>query len=115
MARRAPRRDSIVRRMSGSRACVSTLMVTSAGMCPSSIRERTKSNSVWEAEGKPTSISLKPISQSMRNMRSLRSGPMGSKRAWLPSRRSVLSQAGARLMTLPGHWRSGRATGGKAR
>ena len=42
------------------------------GCRSSSISLRTKSNSVCEADGKPTSISLKPISTSVSNMRSLR-------------------------------------------
>ena len=36
---------------------------------------------------------------------------MGSNSAWLPSRRSVESQRGARVMLRLGHWRSGNATG----
>ena len=40
--------------------------------------ERTKSKSVWEAEGKATSISLNPMPVSSRNMRFLRSTPIGS-------------------------------------
>jgi hypothetical protein len=36
------------------------------------------------------------MSQSVRNMRILRSAFIGSKSAWLPSRRSVLIQIGAR-------------------
>ena len=64
---------------------------------------RWKSKSVWEAEGNPTSISLKPTSTSVWNSASLRSGSMGSMRAWLPSRRSTLAQRGARV-----NWRSGQ-------
>ena len=60
-----------------------------------SISRRTKSNSVCDAEGKPTSISLKPIFTSISNMRSLRSLSIGSISAWLPSRRSTLHQTGA--------------------
>ena len=44
----------------------------------SSIRLRRKSNSVCDAEGKPTSISLKPIRTSMSKSRSLRSAFIGS-------------------------------------
>ena len=39
---------------------------------------RTKSNSVCEAEGKPTSISLNPMFTSALNIRSLRGMSMGS-------------------------------------
>jgi hypothetical protein len=42
------------------------------GIRSSSISLRTKSNSTCEAEGKPTSISLKPMATSVWNMRSLR-------------------------------------------
>ena len=41
MARRAPRRLSIVRRISSSRACVITISVTSSGTSPCSMRSRT--------------------------------------------------------------------------
>ena len=78
-----------------------------------SIRRRTKSNSVCEAEGKPTSISLKPMPTSVSNMRSLRSWPIGSIRAWLPSRRSTAHQIGAWVMVRDGHWRSGKSIGGQ--
>lgn len=54
----APTRDSNVRSMSSSRACVSTWMQTSSGTRSSSMSCRTKSKSVWLAAGKPTSISL---------------------------------------------------------
>ena len=36
---------------------------------------------------------------------------MGSTKLWFPSRRSVESHRGALLMTLEGHWRSGRSSG----
>jgi hypothetical protein len=39
---------------------------------------------------------------------------IGSKRAWLPSRRSVLIQTGGVVMVRLGHWRSASWTGGKA-
>jgi hypothetical protein len=58
MARFAPMSDSKVRLISASRAWVSTWIVTSSGIRSSSMRLRTKSKSVWDAEGKPTSISL---------------------------------------------------------
>ena len=73
MALLTPFRLSKVRRISSSRAWVSTWMVTSSGMRPDSMRKRVKSKSVCEAEGKPTSISLKPMATSASNMRSLRS------------------------------------------
>ena len=48
-------------------------------------------------------------------MRRLRSGPMGSISAWLPSRRSTLHQSGARsVMALSGQVRSVSATGANA-
>ena len=53
----APTRDSAVRSIRSSRAWVSTEIVTSSGT-PRSITCRTKSKSVWLADGKPTSISL---------------------------------------------------------
>jgi hypothetical protein len=61
MARRAPWMASKVRVMSSSRAWVSTWIVTSSGMRSFSISSRTKSNSGCAAEGKPTSISWKPM------------------------------------------------------
>ena len=58
MACVAPCSDSYVRSISSSRAWVSTWMTTSSGIRSSSMSMRTKSKSVCEAEGKPTSISL---------------------------------------------------------
>ncbi len=49
------------------------------------------------------------------NMRSLRSGPIGSISAWLPSRRSTLHQIGALVMVRPGHCRSGKLNGWNGR
>ena len=95
--------------MSSPRDWVSTEMVTSSGIAPSSTRERTKSKSVWEAAGKPISISLKPMFTSRSKTARLAWGPMGSMRDWLPSRRSVLSQRGAVVMRLSGQVRSGRS------
>ena len=60
MARRAPRKDSMVRRISSSRACVMTMIVTSSGISFCSMRSRTVWKSVSEADGNPTSISLRP-------------------------------------------------------
>ena len=56
-------------------------MVTSSGMCFSSISLRTKSKSVCDADGKATSISLKPMAHSRLNMRILRSMFIGSNKA----------------------------------
>src|SRR5258708_3888821 len=81
-------------------------MVTSSGIIFCSISSRTKSKSVSDAAGKPTSISLKPIVQSSLNIRALRSESIGSIRAWLPSRRSTAHQIGGLVMTLLGHCRS---------
>ena len=58
VARWAPTSDSTVRSIRSSRAWVSTEIVTSSGIAPSSMIERTKSKSVSPEDGKPTSISL---------------------------------------------------------
>src|SRR5690606_40344020 len=75
------------------------------------------SSDLCEADGKPTSISLKPIFKSCSNMRSLRSTLMGSISDWLPSRRSVLIQMGGWVMRLLGQVRSeksrSKATNGR--
>ena len=115
VARCAPIRDSAVLAIRSSRAWVSTEMVTSSGTCPPVMSCRTKSKSVWEADGNPISISLYPRATSSSNIRILRFGVIGSIRAWLPSRRSVDSQRGALVMRLAGHVRSGTTTGSKAR
>ena len=109
----APFMASKVRAISGSRAWVSTWIVTSSGTRSSSISRRTKSKSVCDAEGKPTSISLKPMRTSSWNMRSLRAASIGSISAWLPSRRSTLHQSGALVSTASGQVRSVRPTGAK--
>ncbi|MNT51734.1 hypothetical protein D3C72_1887170 [compost metagenome] len=85
-------------------------MLTSSGMRCSSISMRTKSKSVCEAAGNATSISFRPIFTSCSKKRSLRAGFIGSIRAWLPSRRSVLIQRGARVMVRAGQVRSGMST-----
>lgn len=54
----APRTDSKVRSISSGLAWVRTWITTSSGIRSSSMICRTKSKSVWEAAGKPTSISL---------------------------------------------------------
>ncbi len=115
MARREPLIASKLRSISSGRDWVRTWIVTSSGMRLSSISARTKSKSVCEAAGKPTSISLKPSRTSRSNMRLLRSGPIGSTRAWLPSRRSTEHQIGALVMVRDGQVRSGKLMGVKAR
>ena len=112
---RAPASESIDRAIRSSRACVSTLMVTSSGTRPASMMWRTKSKSVCEAAGNPTSISFTPICSSVSNIRSLRAVSIGSNSAWLPSRRSVDSQRGAWSRTRDGQRRSGRSMGGNGR
>ena len=89
-------------------------MVTSSGMCFSSMRRRTKPNSVSEADGKAISISLKPMAQSVLNICIFFSAFIGSNKAWLPSRKSVLIQIGGVVMTRLGHWRSTSWIGAKA-
>ena len=86
--------------MSSGRHCTSTCSDTSAGTSPCSMHQRAKSKSVCEADGKPISISLKPMSSNRLNMRALRSWPIGSISAWLPSRRSTEHQIGALSMRL---------------
>ncbi len=71
---------------------------------------RTKSKSVFEAAGKPTSISLIPSLTSSSNIRCLRAGSIGFTSDWFPSRRSVEHQTGAWSSTWLGHVRSGRST-----
>ncbi len=102
----APLTASKVRSISSGRHCVSTWIATSSGILPPSMMERTKSKSVCEAEGNATSISLKPMPTSRSNIRFLRSTPIGSISAWLPSRRSTEHQIGAFQMTFEGHCRS---------
>jgi len=115
MACFTPWRASSERRMRSSRHWQRIWMETSAGMRFSSIRRRQNSNSIWEADGKPTSISLKPISTSRSKYSSFSSTLMGWARAWLPSRRSTLHQIGACVSVRLGHWRLGRRTGGNGR
>ena len=74
----APFTASNVRSISSGRHWVKTWMATPSGIAPDSMIERTKSKSVCEAEGKATSISLKPMSTRSLNMRFLRSTPIGS-------------------------------------
>ena len=115
MAFLAPTAEATVRRISSSRDWVSTMMVTSSGMRFSSTSWRTKSKSVCEADGKPTSISFRPICTSISKKRSFFSVLIGSIKAWLPSRRSVLIQIGGRVMVLFGQVRSCKAMAGKGR
>src|SRR4051812_23514135 len=84
-------------------------------MRSSSMSLRTKSKSVFEADGNPTSISLIPSATSRSNIRCFRSESIGFTSAWLPSRRSVEHQIGARSTTRFGHVRSGRSTVGYGR
>src|SRR5262245_35233245 len=72
---------------------------------------RMKSKSGWLAAGKPTSISLNPMSTTASNMRSLRAGSIGSISAWLPSRRSTEHHSGALSITRFGHVRSVSTSG----
>src|SRR5476649_1538965 len=111
----APRTDSRERVIRSSRHWQRIWIETSSGIRFSSISRRVKSNSIWEAEGNPTSISLKPIRTSRSKNSSFSSTLIGWARAWLPSRRSTLHQRGARVSVRPGHCRPGRATGGKGR
>ena len=71
---------------------------------------RTKSKSVFDADGNPTSISFTPSRTSSSNIRCLRAESIGLIRDWLPSRRSVEHQIGWRSTTLSGQVRSGRST-----
>ncbi len=111
----APSMASKVRSINSLRAWVSTWMVTSSGMWPPSISSRTKSKSVWEAAGNPTSISLKPIFTRRSHMRFLRVESIGSTRAWFPSRRSTEHHTGAVSIRVPGQVRSGSSTAGYGR
>src|SRR5205823_4436606 len=86
-----------------------------AGARFSSMSRRLKANSVLDAEGKPTSISLNPHLTRVWNSSSFWLTFMGTARAWLPSRRSTLHQIGARVRTRLGHCRSGKWTGGNGR
>ena len=115
IARLAPRSDSYVRSICSGRACVSTWMTTSSGMRLRSISSRTKSKSVCDAAGKPTSISLKPVRTSRSNMRRLRAASIGSISAWLPSRRSTLHHSGGAVITLSGQVRALRSIGANGR
>ena len=80
--------------------------MTSSGIRSSSISWRMKSKSGWLADGKPTSISLKPIATTASNIRRLRTGSIGSISAWLPSRRSTEHHSGALSMMRSGQVRS---------
>src|ERR1700722_9755652 len=86
-------------------------MVTSSGIAPSLMISRTKSKSVWLADGNPTSISLYPMLTSRSNIRRLRAGLIGSISAWLPSRRSTAHHKGALPMTRSGQMRSASLIG----
>ncbi len=90
---------------------VSTWMVTLSGIRSASMSWRTKSKSGWLADGKPTSISVKPMATRVLNIRHLRSGSMGSMSAWLPSRRSTEHHFGALVSLRSGQWRSAISRG----
>src|SRR6478735_4847921 len=115
IARLAPSMASKVRRINGSRVCTSTWIVTSSGMRFSSIRRRRKLNSVSAADGKPTSICLKPTRTSRSKNSIFSSIDIGCGRAWLPSRRSTEHHSGAWVSVWSGQVRSGRETGGNGR
>ncbi len=115
MARGAPCKASTVRAIRSSRDWVMTMICTSSGIRFWSMSLRTKSKSICDAAGKPTSISLNPMRTSSLNSISLRSAFMGSNSDWLPSRRSVDNQMGAWVMLRDGHWRSGKLTGAVGR
>jgi hypothetical protein len=113
--RREPTSEVTVRSIKSSRACTSTCTVTSFGTWFSSMRRRLNANSVFDAAGKPISISLNPQLVSAWNILSFCSTFIGSCRAWLPSRKSTEHQIGAWVSTRPGHCRSAMGTGGKGR
>ena len=90
-----PSSDSYVRSISSGRAWVRTRSRRRPGRDPPRSARATNSKSVCDAEGNPTSISLKPSSTSSANRRRLRGVSIGLTSAWLPSRRSVEHQIGA--------------------
>ena len=61
----------------------------------------------WLAAGKPISISLNPSLTRRRNISIFSLTTIGSIRAWFPSLRSTLTQAGAFSICLFGHCLSG--------
>ena len=79
------------------------------------VSRRLNVNSVLDADGKPTSISLKPILTSVWNNSNFWETFIGTASAWLPSRKSTLHQRGAAVSTRFGHWRSGKWMAGNAR
>src|SRR5215471_4960414 len=111
----APTSDSNVRSIKSSRACTNTCSHTSSGARRSSISRRLNVNSVFDAEGNPTSISLNPHFTSVWNSSSFWLTFIGTASAWLPSRKSTLHQNGARDSVRLGHCRSGNCTGGNGR
>src|ERR1035437_5981353 len=115
MTRFAPTSDSMVRSIKSSRAGTSTWTHTSPGPRFSSMSRRLNVNSVFDADGKPTSISLKPIFTSVWNNSSFCETFIGTASAWLPSRKSTLHQRGACVRTRLGHWRAGNVNGGNGR
>ena len=111
----APARLSKLLSIRSRRDWVSTCTVTSSGMRPSRTRLAMKLNSVAPADGKPTSISLSPTFSSRSNIRCFFSASIGSINAWLPSRMSVDSQRGARVIVREGQVRSGMSMVGNGR
>ena len=99
--------------MRWGRAWTRTWMVTSSGMWPPSMSSRQISYSVSEAEGKPISISLTPMSTRVWKYSSFSCRFMGSTRAWLPSRRSTEHHTGALVITLSGQVRFSMGWGWK--
>ena len=90
-----------------SRHWVRTCTTTSSGISLRSTNWRRKSYSIWEAAGKPISISLNPSFTRRLNISIFSSTTIGSTSAALPSRRSTLHQIGAFSISLFGHSRPG--------
>ena len=84
-------------------ACVKTCTVTSSGIKLLSTNVLKKSYSIWDADGKPISISLNPKSTSNLNISNFSSTVIGFTKAWLPSRKSTEHQIGAFVIILSGH------------
>ena len=87
-------------------AWVSTCTSTSSGIISSSINLLKKSYSIFDAEGNPTSISLKPSFTNNLKNSTFSSTVIGFINAWFPSLKSTLHHIGALLMVLFGHFLS---------
>jgi hypothetical protein len=94
----------------GDKTCSHTSSGTAFGV---STNRRVKLNSVSEAPGNATSISLNPILTRRLKYVHFCSTVMGWARLWLPSRRSVANQRGAFVIFLDGHVRSSKVGGEK--